>query len=121
MSTQLVSRFHQTLPLLSVADSLIPRSDSNTTTTETIPDLSTIPTCFAPDGYYCCPNLSVVACPNGYECDIPNKQCVKKANVALIAGVVVALVIVIGACIVGCIYYKKQKRAKAMAATGGRM
>ncbi|KAJ3097379.1 hypothetical protein HDU97_004918 [Phlyctochytrium planicorne] len=110
MSNQLISRAFQVVPALMIRAQeeslLLARADS---------------TCQAPSNYYCCPDNSNYACENGYDCDVANKQCIKKANVALIAGIVVALVVIIGACVGGCLWHRKNKRAKAMAATGGRM
>ncbi|KAJ3097376.1 hypothetical protein HDU97_004915 [Phlyctochytrium planicorne] len=102
MSTQLYSRAFQIVPALMIR------------TAQDLQARTSDPICRAPPNYHCCSEYSEYLCENGYECDIPNKQCVKKTNVALIAGIVVAIVVLISSC-VGCALRSRKQKALATA------
>ncbi|KAJ3217101.1 hypothetical protein HDU67_008478 [Dinochytrium kinnereticum] len=69
--------------------------------------------CEAPSGYTCCPD-GIFACPNGYTCEGIG-TCRRALSPAIIAGIVVAILLIIGS-IVGCIMWNQRKKRLAAAA-----
>ncbi|KAJ3097380.1 hypothetical protein HDU97_004919 [Phlyctochytrium planicorne] len=99
-----ISRAFSILPAITLSP---PSSFSN--------KLTTRGSCIAPADYYCCEQDTSLACQNGFECDVGNKQCIKRPNVAIIVGFVAVLLVVIGTCVALCVCCaRKRRREKAL-------